>query len=291
MTAFKSSELTLDSKGKVYHLGVGPDDIADDVILVGDPARVQFVASYFESREFEHVNREFATITGEYKGKRFTVMSTGIGTDNIDIVLNEIDAAVNIDLEKRVVNDDLKSLNFIRIGTCGALQEDIEPGSYICSRYAVGLDGLAHFYQASYTKEEQELQQAFVKQAKWIDRLNPPYVKAGSVELIERVGEGMEKGITTTANGFYGPQGRAVRLGLSMPDFKEDMRQLEFNGSRATNLEMETSGLYFMADSLGHSAVTVCLVLANRYSGKFMSSYKDAMADLIQIVLDRLAAH
>ncbi|UKN02873.1 nucleoside phosphorylase [Paracrocinitomix mangrovi] len=286
--AFEASELTLDKNGKIYHLGIGPGDIAETIILVGDQNRVDLVGTFFEKITFKNQNREFSTITGTYKGKPMSVVSTGIGTDNVDIVLNEIDAVVNIDLENRKEKDEKVSLDFIRIGTCGALQEDIDPGTYIISKYAIGLDGVANFYEVPYTDDEKSAMDAFIKHSKWGDKLNYPYIKRGSDRLREQLKEGMEEGITTTANGFYGPQGRAIRIPLSIPDFKENIRTFVWDDTRATNLEMETSALYALSDALGHSAITCCLALANRYSNKFMPDYKDQMMELIETVLERL---
>lgn len=288
MKTFAPSELTLNQDGKIYHLNIDAGDVADTVILVGDPDRVKFVGTFFETIRFETQNREFCTLTGMYKGKELTVMSTGIGTDNIDIVLNELDAVVNIDLKTRTERSVKKSLDLIRIGTCGALHADIEPGAHIISKYAVGLDGMAHFYEMPYSQDEKDALANFHETVKWSSNLNPPYIKKSNDRLRDLLKEGMEEGVTTTANGFYGPQGRAIRVPLSLPDFKENLRQFKWQGSRATNLEMETSGLYALADALGHNAVTVCLVLANRYSNKFEPNYKDKMADLIQLVLGRL---
>lgn len=288
MSTFQPSELTLDKEGKIYHLGIGPEDVADTVILVGDPDRVKFVGTFFDSVRFEKQNREFCTLTGTYKGKELTVLSTGIGTDNIDIVLNELDAVVNIDLKEMVEKNEKKSLDLIRIGTCGALHADIEPGSHIISKYAIGLDGVAHFYEMPYTEDEKAALKSFYEVTNWNTRLNPPYIKRSNDRLRDLLKEGMEEGVTTTANGFYGPQGRAIRIPLSLPDFKENLRAYQWDGARATNLEMETSGLYALSSALGHNAVTVCLVLANRYSNKFEPNYKDKMANLIQLVLDRL---
>ncbi len=288
MKKFEASELTLDQSGKIYHLGISAEDIADTIILVGDPDRVKFVGGFFESIRFETQNREFCTLTGSYKGKELTVLSTGIGTDNIDIVLNELDAVVNIDLESRTEKETKRTLDLIRIGTCGALQADIEPGKHIISKYAIGLDGVAHFYKMPYTEDEKEALSSFYDNVNWNKSLNPPYIKKSSDRLRNLLKDGMEEGITTTANGFYGPQGRAIRIPLSLPDFKEDLRKFMWQGTRATNLEMETSGLYALANALGHEAVTVCLVLANRYSNKFEPNYKEKMAELIQLVLGRL---
>ncbi|NOQ73332.1 MAG: phosphorylase [Crocinitomix sp.] len=288
MKTFAPSELTLNQDGKIYHLNISSEDVAETVILVGDPDRVKFIGTFFDSVRFETQNREFCTLTGTYKGKELTVMSTGIGTDNIDIVLNELDAVVNIDLKTRTEHAVKKSLDLIRIGTCGALHADIDPGAHIISKYAVGLDGMAHFYEIPYSQDEKDALASFYETVNWNSKLNPPYIKKSDDRLLDVLKEGMEEGITTTANGFYGPQGRAIRVPLSLPDFKEDLRQFKWQGIRATNLEMETSGLYALADALGHNAITVCLVLANRYSNKFEPNYKDKMADLIRLVLDRL---
>ena len=288
MKTFAPSELTLNEAGKIYHLNIAAEDVADTVILVGDPDRVKFVGTFFDSIRFETQNREFCTLTGSFNGKDLTVMSTGIGTDNIDIVLNELDAVVNIDLMTRTERAEQKSLDLVRIGTCGALHADIEPGAHIISKYAIGLDGMAHFYEMPYTDDEKNALTSFYNTVNWDSKLNPPYIKKSNDRLRELLKEGMEEGITTTANGFYGPQGRAIRIPLSLPDFKEDLRQFNWQGIRATNLEMETSGLYALADALGHNAVTVCLVLANRYSNKFEPNYKDKMAELIRLILDRL---
>lgn len=288
MKTFAPSELTLNEAGKIYHLNIAAEDVADTVILVGDPDRVKFVGTFFDSIRFETQNREFCTLTGSFNGKDLTVMSTGIGTDNIDIVLNELDAVVNIDLMTRTERAEQKPLDLVRIGTCGALHADIEPGAHIISKYAIGLDGMAHFYEMPYTDDEKNALTSFYNTVNWNSKLNPPYIKKSNDRLRELLKEGMEEGITTTANGFYGPQGRAIRIPLSLPDFKEDLRQFNWQGIRATNLEMETSGLYALADALGHNAVTVCLVLANRYSNKFEPNYKDKMAELIRLILDRL---
>ena len=286
--AFEASELTLDKDGKIYHLGVGPGDLAETIILVGDQKRVDLVGSFFEEVNFKTQNREFVSLTGVYRGKPMSVVSTGIGTDNVDIVLNEIDAVFNIDLEKRTEKSQKTSIDFVRIGTCGALHKDIEPGSRIISKYAIGLDGVANFYEMDFTADERDALDAFLQITNWPQKLNYPYIKRSSDRLRNTLREGMEEGVTTTANGFYGPQGRALRLPLSIPDFKEGLRKYSWDSARATNLEMETSALYALSAALGHQAVTCCLVLANRYSNKFMPDYKDAMKELIQTVLDRL---
>jgi len=290
MDDFKASELTLDTKGNVYHLGIGPNDIADTVIFVGDQSRVEVVSSFFEAVRFKTQHREFATATGTYNGKEISVVSHGIGCDNIDIVLNELDACVNIDLEKREIKTNKKSLDIIRIGTCGALQEDIEPGSHIISKYAIGLDGVANFYDIDFSDEELAFKSQFVANSGWPDGLAIPYM-VKSNDRLRHILKGLgEEGITTTANGFYGPQGRALRIPLKHPDFKDKIRGFSFENTRATNFEMETSALLALSKALGHNAVTICLVLANRYSNKFESDYNTKMKILIKEVLDRVCS-
>jgi uridine phosphorylase len=288
MSNFEASELTLDSNGKVYHLGLGPDDIADTIIFVGDQDRVDVVSSYFDTITFKNRHREFATATGTYKGKDISVVSHGIGCDNIDIVLNELDACVNIDLEKREILLEKKSLDIIRIGTCGALQEDIDPGTHIISKYAIGLDGVANFYDIDFSEEEIAFKNQFLSESGWPDGLAIPYMIKSNDRLRNLLKGLGEEGITTTANGFYGPQGRALRIPLKHPHFKDKIRSFSFDNTRATNFEMETSALLSLSKALGHSATTICLVLANRYSNKFESEYESKMRSLIQEVLDRV---
>ncbi len=288
MNAFKSSELTLNKEGKLYHLNIGPDDVAETVILVGDQSRVETVAAFFDTIRFKTQHREFATITGSYKNQEITVMSHGIGCDNMDIVLTELDAAVNIDLEKREIRPDLKSLNLVRIGTCGALHSDIEVGSAIVSNYALGMDGVANFYDLTIDQEIRNGLDAFKSQTNWPDDLVIPYFAKANQELVDVLADCGEKGITVTANGFYGPQGRGIRLPLKSYDFKENIRQFNWNNCRVTNLEMETSALLSLAEGLGHKATTICLVLANRYNNTFESDFDSKMKTLIQNVLDRV---
>lgn len=288
MSELKASELTLDKNGKVYHLGVGPGDLATTILLVGDQDRVKFIGSFFDSVRFEVQNREFCSLTGIYKGKEISVVSTGIGTDNVDIVLNELDAVFNIDLATRKVKENLVRLDLIRIGTCGSLREEVQPGAHVISKYAIGLDGVANFYTIPFTDDEQKGELSFIETTGWNERLNRPYLKKSDDRLFEKLKEGMTVGITITANGFYGPQGRAIRIPLSLPDFKEQIRKFSWNGFPVTNLEMETSALYALSDALGHNALTVCLVLANRYTNSFEPDYHNKMAVLIQDVLQKL---
>lgn len=288
MAKFEASELTLDKNGNVYHLGIAPENIAETILLVGDQDRVKFIGEYFDTVEFEHQNREFCTLTGMYQGKRLTVLSTGIGTDNIDIVLNELDALVNIDLKTRTVKSTLTQLNLIRIGTCGSLQENVAPGAHVISKYAIGLDGMAGFYTIQFTAEELQANENFIQQTNWPVQLNRPYLAKASDQLFDLLKEGMVQGITVTANGFYGPQGRSIRIPLGLPDFKDNIRQFKHQQFQVTNLEMETSALYALSHALNHRAVTVCLVLANRYTNSFEPNYGAKMADLVQLVLKRL---
>jgi len=286
---YSESELVLNGEGKVYHMNLAPEDIADTCLLVGDQNRVDLIAEQFDSIRFKVQNREFYTITGSYKGKEFSAISTGIGTDNVDIVINELDALVNIDLQNRLDKADHHSLTFVRIGTCGALQEDIRPGSHVVSSYALGFDGVAHFYNLPYSEEEQRAMETFRKEIQWPDSLNKPYFKAADKELFSVLAADNYPGITLTANGFYGPQGRALRLPLVMPDLKEQLRKFEWNGSKVVNFEMESSCLFALSSALGHCASTVCLSLANRYTGEFLTDYKTPMRALVKEVLDRLS--
>ncbi len=287
MAEFKPSELTLNEDGKLYHLNIGNGDIANTIILVGDQARVEVVGSFFEEITYQTQHREFATITGKYNGKEISVISHGIGCDNMDIVRTEIDAAVNINLKKREINQALKTLNLIRIGTCGALHPDIEVGECIISKYAVGMDGVANFYQIPQSKNVSDGEAAFKKITNWPDDLVIPYFAESDGDLVNLLGDLGEEGITVTANGFYGPQGRGIRLKLKHDDFKERVRLFEWEGHRVTNLEMETSALLALSKGLGHKATTICLVLANRYNNTFVSDFEVKMNALIQKVLDK----
>lgn len=289
MKKYEESELVLNDQGRIYHLNLAPEDIADTCLLVGDQNRVDLIAEQFDSIRFKVQNREFYTVTGSYKGKEFSAISTGIGTDNVDIVVNELDALVNIDLEKRVDQEVQQPLTFVRIGTCGAMQEDMAPGTHVVSRYALGLDGVAHFYDLSYSTEEERAMEQFFEVVQWPSFLNRPYFKAADVELSAILEVGNYPGITLTANGFYGPQGRELRLPLSMNNLKEELRKFEWNESKVVNFEMESACLFALSDALGHRASTVCLSLANRYTGEFLTDYKTPMKGLIAEVLERLS--
>ncbi|NOU45928.1 MAG: nucleoside phosphorylase [Bacteroidales bacterium] len=289
MTYIPDSQLVLNSDGSVYHLHLFPDQIADDIILVGDPNRVNSISKLFDNIELKVSNREINTHTGTYHGKRITVLSTGMGTDNIDIVINELDALANINLETHEIKPEHRSLNFIRLGTSGAMQPDIAVGdSYVVAVYALGLDGLLHFYEKSTEVIEKEMTEAFVKHMNWSPLLPGPYVVKASEELLAKLGEGFQYGITATSPGFYGPQGRVLCLGLSDCRMNKNMESFSFEGQRICNFEMESSALYGLSRMLGHQALTICAIIANRVTEKFTSDYKPFMDKLIQTTLDRL---
>lgn len=287
-TQIAPSELIVNPDGSIYHLKLKPEHIAQNVIIVGDPGRVDLISSKFDSIEHKIQNREFITHTGFYKEKRVTVLATGIGTDNIDIVLNELDAAVNIDLEKRTVKETHTRLNIIRIGTSGALQKDIPVDSFVASTHGLGLDGLLPFYKGLSDINEKELTQEFIAQTKWNNEFNRPYIVKGSDELIQKIAFDFHQGITATANGFYGPQGRMLRLELQRNNLNELLNQFTYKNYRITNFEMETSALYGLGKLLGHNTCTVCAIVANRMAQQYSKDYKTAVDKLITIVLDRI---
>ncbi len=285
----KNAELVLNTDGSIYHVKLNPGDVAETIFLVGDPGRAKMISGYFDTIEFAGQNREINTFTGTYKGKRLTVMSTGMGPDNVEIVVNELDALFNIDFKTRQPKADKTSLNLIRIGTTGALQADIGViQSYLVSEYALGLDGLAYFYEDGPHVIEQELTDAFIDYMKWDERLPRPYGIKGSEYLISKLSEGWRKGITLTAPGFYAPQGRELRLKVHDKTIVERAGKFSFNGHKVTNFEMETSALYSLSAMLGHEAMTVCDVIANRITDDFNPDYKNSMKNLIQNMLDRV---
>ena len=284
------SQLVLHGDGSVYHLRLFPEQIADTVILVGDPNRVAKISALFDVIENQVSNRELVTHTGFYKGKRITALSTGMGTDNIDIVLNELDALVNIDLKLRTIKEKHTRLKLIRLGTSGALQPDIPVGnSFLASKYALGLDGLLHFYADSVQHIHHEMTDAFVQHTDWNPLLPSPYVVGCSESLMEQLAFDYRKGITATSPGFYGPQGRVLRLPLSDEGMNKKIESFSFEGQNITNFEMESSALYGLSMMLGHDALTICLVIANRVTEKFSSDYHPFMERLIKNTLDRLA--
>lgn len=284
-----SSELIINEDGSIFHLHVRPEQLADKVILVGDPGRVQTVADHFDRLECDIQSREFHTMTGWYKGKRISVVSTGIGCDNIDIVMTELDALANIDFETRTVNDQLRALDLVRIGTCGGLQPNTPVGTYIASCKSIGFDGLLNFYAGRNEVCDLAFEEAFKKHLDWNPLLCAPYVIDANPELIERVaGTEMVRGVTIACGGFFGPQGRKVRLELADPDQNERVESFEYEGWRITNFEMESSALAGLARLMGHRAMTCCMVIANRLAGEANTGYKGTIDGLISLVLDRI---
>jgi uridine phosphorylase len=283
------SELVLNPDGSVYHLKISPENLAEKVILVGDPGRVGMISDYFDTIEFKSQNREIVTHTGLYAGKRITVLSTGMGTDNIDIVLNELDALVNIDLKTRTINPQKKSLTIIRIGTSGGLQPDLPVNSFVVSNYGLGFDGLIHYYANNGSVIDGDLTNSFIHYFGWKGPLPKPYCIQANTELLELFkGENFYNGITATATGFYGPQGRILRLGLAFPDFNRKLRDFAYLNYKILNFEMETSALYALGKMLGHKTLTVCVAIANRESKVYAGNYKDAMKGLIEILLSKI---
>ncbi len=288
MSKIAESELILNPSGSIFHLHLHPEQIADTILLVGDQGRVESVSKYFSNIEVKVQNREFATHTGTYNGKRMTVLSTGIGTDNIDIVINELDALVNIDLKERTIKKNHTKLNLVRLGTSGALQANIPVDSFVLSEYGLGFDGLLNFYEDK-NLFENELTNEFIRQTDWQKKLNYPYMVKGSERLIALLKEGMNTGITATACGFYGPQGRELRLKPAVEGLNEKLTAFDYKGLKVTNFEMETSALYGLSKLLGHDACTVCAIIANRILKGYSKDYKVAVDNLIKITLDRLS--
>lgn len=281
------SELPKQPNGAIYHLGLFPEEIADDIILVGDPGRVEKISDRFDKVELKRQNRELITHTGMKNGKRLSVISTGMGTDNIDIVLTELDALANIDLEKMEVKNGHKSLNLIRIGTSGALQAEIDTGSFVASAYGLGIDGVLQFYKNNGDFED-DLVEAFVKQTNWNEKLPYPYCTAASQQLLDKVAHDFYQGITVSAPGFFGPQGRSVRAPLMYPELNQKIEEFSFNGKSITNMEMECSAIYGLSKVLGHNPLTVCLIVANRVTYGSAFDYHTMMNKLIDTVLERL---
>ena len=317
-----ASQLVLNAEGAIYHLNLHPDQIADDIILVGDPGRVSEIANFFDKIELrrqnrelftctgyfngkritvlstgmgtdkieiERQNRELVTRTGYFNGKRITVLSTGMGTDNLDIVMNELDALANIDLKTRVPKEKHRSLNLIRLGTCGALQPDIEVGNSVATRYAIGLDGLIYFYEKHNEVNEIAMRDAFIEQMDYPKDLPLPYVVEGSKALFDRLAEGYYQGVTATAPGFYGPQGRTLRMHLSYPENNRKIEAFEYQGRRVCNFEMESSALYGLGKMMGHHCLTICVAIANRVTEKFAVDYHPYVKKLVENTLERLS--
>lgn len=291
MKTFAPSELIINADGSAFHLHVRPDQLADKVILCGDPGRVDTIAQHFDTKECDISSREFHTITGTYKGKRISVVSTGIGCDNCDIVVNELDALKNIDFETRTQKEKLTSLEIVRIGTCGGLQPFTPTGTFICSEKSIGFDGLLNFYAGRNEVCDLEFEKAFTKHMNWNPQLCAPYVINNSKEMLDRIydpSKGMVKGVTIACSGFYGPQGRELRIPLADPTQNEKVESFEYNGYRITNFEMESSAIAGLSALLGHRALTVCMVIANRWAKEMNTEYKNTIDNLIQIVVDRI---
>lgn len=286
---FAESELIINQDGSIFHLHLKPEQLADKVILVGDPGRVELVASHFDERECETGNREFRTVTGTFNGKRITVQSTGIGCDNIDIVINEIDALANIDFNTRTEKDTHRELSFVRIGTCGGLQPYTPIGTFIATEKSIGFDGLLNFYAGRNDVCDIEFEEQFKKHMNWNPQLGSPYVIDGDKELIERIaGNDMVRGVTIACGGFFGPQGRELRIPLADPEQNKKVESFEHNGYRITNFEMESSALAGLAALMGHKAMTCCMVIANRRAKEANSTYKNSIDNLIKTVLERI---
>ena len=288
---FEESELIINPDGSVFHLHVRPEDLVDKVILVGDPGRVELVASHFDTKECNIESREFHTITGTYNGKRIMVTSTGIGCDNIDIVMNEIDALANIDFNTRTEKEKIRQLDIVRIGTCGGLQPYTPVGTFICSEKSIGFDGLLNFYEGRNAVCDLAMERALLNHLGWTGNMcaPAPYIIDADSELVERIADkDMVRGVTIACGGFFGPQGRQLRIPLTDPKQNEKIEKFEYNGLKITNFEMESSALAGLARLMGHKATTCCMVIANRVAKEANTGYKNQIDDLIKIVLNRI---
>lgn len=286
---FAPSELIINNDGSCFHLHLRPEQLADRVILVGDPGRVETIAAYFEERECEVSNREFHAITGTYQGKRITVQSTGIGCDNIDIVMNELDTLVNVDYNTREEKDEHRSLTIVRIGTCGGLQPFTPTGCFIASVKSIGFDGLLNYYAGRNVVCDIPMEKEFCEHMKWDPIKGAPYVAVADEELIDQIAQDdMVRGYTIACGGFYGPQGRQLRADIADPQQNEKVESFEYEGMKICNFEMESSAVAGMASLLGHRAMTCCMVIANRYTTEMNTEYKNSIEVLIQKVLDRI---
>lgn len=294
-TEIPPSELVLNPDGSVYHLALRPEQLGDAVFLVGDPGRVERISARFDRIEHRSQNREFVAHTGMLNNRRLTVLGTGIGPDNIDIALNELDALVNIDLEKRTPKSTTKALTVIRLGTCGALQEDIAPDSFVVSHSAIGLDAMLHYYAHEQSDAERRMLNALLEHTEWPDNLPLPYLATGDPQLVETLGLGNHIGITATAGGFYGPQGRQLRAIPAVADLNDTLGSFAYPSTapgetlRIANYEMETSALYGLSGILGHRACTICTVVANRLRKEYSKDHHAAIERMIDQVLERVA--
>lgn len=287
----KSSELILNADGSIFHLHLKPEQIADNIILVGDPGRVELIGKLLTKIEFQVQNREFVSISGKYNNQRITIVSTGIGTDNIDIVVNELDALANINLSTREINLVHRKLNFVRIGTSGGLQDFLGVNSFVISQKAIGFDGLLNFYANRNSVADLPFEEAFKRHTDWGKQLASPYVVNCSENLLLKVHrEDTILGVTISAPGFYGPQGRVLRLPLADANLNEKIESFTFEGHKITNFEMECSAIYGLSKLLGHEALTICLIIANRVKKEANSNYQKSMETMIKMVLDRLTS-
>ena len=287
MNIIAETELILTSENKIYHLNLTKNEIADTIILVGDPERVKLISNKFNSIEHKIQNREFITHTGTLNGKRISVIATGIGPDNIDIVVNELDALANINFETRTINTKKKTLNLIRLGTSGAIQKDIKVDTFIVSLFGLGFDNIAHFYESKGIINY-DMSNKFKEFANWPEKLSNPYAVKASDNLLSLFPD-IKKGITATAPGFYGPQGRTLRLNTHITNLHQKMERFNYNRNRITNFEMETSALYYLGQSLGHNTITICAIMANRLTKEYSNNYKETVEELIDITLKRIS--
>lgn len=290
MRTIPSSELIINDDGSIFHLHLKPEQLAETVLLVGDPGRVEMVASYFDTQECRVSNREFVTITGTYKGKRISVISTGIGTDNIDIVVTELDALANIDFETRQVKPELKQLTLVRLGTSGAIQPDIKVGTILFSRTSIGFDGLLNYYEGRNDVCDLDIEKAFIKHAEWDELLPKPYFIDADKSLFELFRDYTMEGITISAPGFYAPQGRWVRLEPADKELNSKIESFRFGERRITNFEMEGSALAGLSALMGHRAATICTIIAQRVALDVETDYKLFVRNMIEMALDRLTA-
>lgn len=288
MRVIPASELIINSDGSVFHLHIKPEHLADKIIMMGDPDRVALTASFFDSIEFDVQSREFRTITGLYKGKRITAISHGIGPDNIDIVITELDALANVDFETREVKKDFKQLTMVRVGTSGGMQPHCPIGSYVVATRSVGFDGVINYYEDRNKVVDLAFEEALKKHTNWSPLHCSPYVVKADEELVKRIGHDMIQGITISAIGFYGPQGRYVRLPLAQPDLNSKIESFRFGEEMITNYEMESAPLAGFSRMMGHKAMTICTIIANRFAGEANSNYKGSIEGLIKTVLDRI---
>jgi len=288
MRIIPNSEFIVNPDGSVFHLHIRPEQLSDKIVMMGDPDRVTLTASFFDSIECDVRSREFHTVTGMYKGKRLTALSHGIGTDNIDIVVTELDALANIDFHTRTVKPEFRQLTMIRVGTSGGMQPHCPIGSYVVSEKSIGFDGLLHYYAHSQNVREEDFEEAFQKQVNWSPYHCSPYVVSADEELVERIGHDMIRGVTISAIGFYGPQGRHVRLPLADPELNAKIESFRYSHYSITNYEMESSAIAGLGKMMGHKCMTVCAIIANRVALESNADYKGSIEDLIKVVLERI---